>query len=37
MVDDIIYTKQMWLKILYLMKYVNKFTNQDVSYIKSYL
>ena len=37
MVDNIIYTKQMWLKTLYLMKYINKFTNQDVSYIKSYL
>jgi hypothetical protein len=37
MIDNIIYKKQMWLKILYLMKYINKFTNQDVSYIKSYL
>ena len=37
MVDNIIYKKQMWLKILYLMKYINKFTNQDVSYIKSYV
>ena len=37
MVDNIIYKKQTWLKILYLMKYINKFTNQDVSYIKSYL
>lgn len=37
MIDNIIYTKQMYLKILYLMKYINKFTNQDVSYIISYL
>lgn len=37
MIDDIIYKKQMLLKILYLMKYINKFTNQDVSYITSYL
>jgi len=37
MIDNIIYTKQLWLKTLYLMKYINKFTNQDVSYIKSYL
>ena len=37
MIDDIIYNKQMWLKTLYLMKYINNFTNQDVSYILSYL
>jgi hypothetical protein len=37
MVDNIIYTKQLWLKTLYLMKYINQITNQDVSYIKSYL
>ena len=37
MIDDIIYNKQLRLKTLYLMKYINKFTNQDVSYIKSYL
>ena len=37
MIDNIIYTKQLWLKTLYLMKYINKFTNQDISYIKSYL
>ena len=37
LVDDIIYQKQLWLKTLYLMKYINKFTIQDVSYIRSYL
>jgi len=37
MVDDIIYKKQMWLKTLYLTKYVNKITNQDVSYLFNYL
>lgn len=37
LVDDIIYQKQLWLKKLYLMKYINKFTNQDVSYVMSYL
>ena len=37
LVDNIIYQKQLWLKTLYLMKYINKFTIQDVSYIKSYL
>lgn len=37
LVDDIIYQKQLWLKKLYLMKYINKFTNQDVSYVTSYL
>lgn len=37
MIDDIIYTKQLWLKTLYLVKYMDKFTNQDVSYIKDYL
>lgn len=37
MVDDIIYQKQLWLKTLYLMKYINKFTIQDVSYVRSYL
>lgn len=37
MIDDIIYNKQMWLKTLYLMKYINNFTKQDVSYVLSYL
>lgn len=37
MVDDIIYQKELWLKTLYLMKYINKFTIQDISYIKNYL
>jgi len=37
MVDDIIYKKQLWLKLLYLSKYINKLTNQYVSYIISYL
>lgn len=36
-VDNIIYKKQMWIKTLYLIKYISKFTNQDVSYIKNYL
>ena len=37
MIDDIISAKHIWIKTLYLMKYINKFTNQDMSYIKSYL
>ena len=37
LVDDIIYQKQLWLKKLYLLKYKNKFTNQDESYVTSNL
>lgn len=37
MIDNIIYTKQMWLKTLYLSKYINKFTNEDMSYLIAWL
>lgn len=33
MIDDIIYTKQLWIKKLYLIKYINKLTTQDLSYL----
>ena len=36
-IDNIIYDKQLKIKTLYLMKYMSKLTNQDVSYIVDYL
>lgn len=37
MIDDLLYNKRLWLKKLYLMKYINKFTSEDMSYILDYL
>lgn len=36
-VDDIIYDKLLKIKKFYLMKYITKITQQDVSYILEYL
>jgi len=36
-IDNIIYDKQLKIKTLYLIKYMSKITNQDVSYIIDYL
>lgn len=36
MIDDLLYNKRLWLKKLYLMKYINKFTEEDMSYILDY-
>lgn len=37
MIDDLLYNKRLWLKKLYLTKYINKFTEEDMSYILDYL
>lgn len=33
LIDNIIHIKQLWLKKLYLLKYINKFTHEDMSYL----
>lgn len=37
MIDDIIYNKQLYVKTLYLKKYLYKITDQDMSYLFHYL